>query len=422
MLENMKNQLSVAQAVTGAARMEAQERATINNLVAQGVSLDEARLIAGQQYAVAQAQADSSAKNLVHSLNDQLKMLLAQQHGTEAATAAMIAYDNARRSGASVDAALDVKAATLRVETEKATIAAERLNEQSAQIAENYENAARAAADAAGGNFGAQGQSAFGGFDVPKGQQYTSTSDLGVALSFIQKQYAAQQSVYQSGGLQLANSALSSGGIDAAINSLKGLPTSGGISSFGLNYGFNVKTPYADEGSIISNLDALYQLKNSQTDDKKVQVANLKDEIAAVQALPETIARDQKIADLIQSIKNLTGSVDANTAASLNPLYSGRGALHIGYYKAAGGLDGIVSGGTPGSDSVPFNLMLMPGERLTVTPKHQVGGTATTTANDNRRTVINNITLPAAPTSGSARRSARQFAQGFGQIAAALSQ
>lgn len=48
------------------------------------------------------------------------------------------------------------------------------------------------------------------------------------------------------------------------------------------------------------------------------------------------MARDQQIVQLSESLKQLKQSTDANTAATqatLNPLYSGRGALAIGYYK-----------------------------------------------------------------------------------------
>jgi hypothetical protein len=171
--------------------------------------------------------------------------------------------------------------------------------------------------------------------------------------------------------------------------------------------------------SAIGTVSNLYDLKNSQTSDKGLQISNLQSEMAWLNTLPETIARDQQITSLQQSIDQLKGAVNANTAATLNPLYSqGHGALAIGYYHAANGLDGVAQGGTPGVDSVPIHIMAMPGEPIKV-------GAAAIAANNNTpqpaqpSVVVQNFDFSGTNTNN-ARRSRRQFAQGFGQTAAAM--
>jgi hypothetical protein len=72
----------------------------------------------------------------------------------------------------------------------------------------------------------------------------------------------------------------------------------------------------------------------------------------------------------------------------------------------------IAQGPTTG-DQIPFRAMVNGGERITITPAGQ--------SNDNSRTIIQNITLPPASSGGSSRRSPRQYAQGFGQMMAAVS-
>jgi len=162
----------------------------------------------------------------------------------------------------------------------------------------------------------------------------------------------------------------------------------------------------------------LYDIKNAQTGDKATKISNLNEELAWLQSRPETIARDQQIVNLMQSIDQLNKSTQANTAATeatLNPLYSqGHGALAIGYYKAAAGVD-LIARGPPSGDTIPFHAMVNGGERIRITPPG---------ANDNSgsRTVVNNNNFVFNNTSTSnARRNMRQLGQGFGQMTAAAS-
>jgi hypothetical protein len=88
----------------------------------------------------------------------------------------------------------------------------------------------------------------------------------------------------------------------------------------------------------------------------------------------------------------------------------------IGYFHAASGLDVMAQGPTSG-DQIPFHAMVNGDERIRITKAGQAG-------NDNgsrggTQVVNNNNFVFNNASTSNARRSQRQFAQGFGQIAAA---
>ncbi len=142
--------------------------------------------------------------------------------------------------------------------------------------------------------------------------------------------------------------------------------------------------------------------------------------LANLNSQPETVARDELIKQLTDSLKQLTSATNDNTSAiqaQLDPLmsqgHSYLDQLKIGYYHAASGMDATVQG-NGGTDSVPVHMMLTPGERLQVTPP----GGRTTIANDNKKVVTQYITFNLqGDNSSSAPLSVRQRAQGY--IAAA---
>jgi hypothetical protein len=219
---------------------------------------------------------------------------------------------------------------------------------------------------------------------------------------------------------QLADARLG-GGLNSAISGAQAQPYSTGAPITGngfynfSQYGLPSIQNNVNESDTISTVKSLYDLKNAQTNDNSVKAANLSAELAWLESRPETIARDQQIVSLMDSIDQLKKATDSNTAATqatLNPLYSqGHGALAIGYYKAATGIEGIV-GGSGGTDSTEVRMMLTPGEHLKVTPQGQ-------SSNDNSRqtTIIQNFYGGATSTQ---RRSRRQAEQGFAQSMLAL--
>jgi hypothetical protein len=71
--------------------------------------------------------------------------------------------------------------------------------------------------------------------------------------------------------------------------------------------------------------------------------------------------------------------------------------------------------GPTSGDQVPFHAMVNGGERITITPPGK-----TTNDNSKQTTIVQNFDMRGVSTSN-ARRSQRQFAQGFGQTASAMS-
>lgn len=372
----------------------------------KGVSTQTALQLSAMDDQLRVLRARTASEKESAQYNKDINDALRSQHTEEDAIA--IAADQARirheQSRAAIQAARDAtlawQADMLGVSDAARSVAA---SIDAANIAE--ENAQRAADAAQGG--------AFGGFDVTAGKQYTSGNVDPKTLWFAQD-FARRAAMSVT---DIINQSLGQGGLGAAISTAQQKISTGGKFNFGGIFGGTGATVNQPD---LGALQSLYELKNAQTDDKATKVANLNELMGILQAQPETIARDQQIVQLNDSIKQLKQATDANTAATaatLNPLYSqGHGALAIGYYKAAGGLDVVAQGPTSG-DQIPFMAMINGGERVTVQTEAQQRA-----ANSNSRSVVNNNTFVFnnAKTSN-ARRSYRQFAQGFGQAAAASS-
>jgi len=346
----------------------------------------------------------------VAALEDQLKIVQATTEQQKLSAQRRKDYNDAVRSGksdedasaiATAKSAISIaEAAKSSLEWQQNMLGVSKATQQAADAAQQaaiaFENAARAAQ---GVDLGRGGD--FGDFSVPKGAGSTSVVPLGTSVvnrqggTGMRLDDGSRAALYASWRApQTPDAALASGGIDAAIRAAR----------------------YARPADL-SSIGSLYDLKNAQTTDKGVQISNLQQEIALLNTLPETIARDQQIVSLMNSINQLKHATDANTAATaatLNPLYSqGHGALSIGYFKAARGLDMIAQGPSSG-DQIPFRAMVNGGERIRI-------GDA---SNDNSgsRTVVNNNSFVFNNTSTSnARRNQRQFAQSLGTTAHAMS-
>lgn len=142
-LNALQIQLPVVQAITEAARMRAQEEATVNTLLAQGKPLLDAQAVASAQLAISQASATTAVEKQISALKDSTAMIRAQQNGTEASTAAAIAYKNAIASGASETSAAALAAATLANNMARAANNADRyvvLAAQAGRIPAGYVN------------------------------------------------------------------------------------------------------------------------------------------------------------------------------------------------------------------------------------------------------------------------------------------
>jgi hypothetical protein len=113
-LQAMQNHLPVIEAVTGQQKMAAQYAADYANAIDAGKTGLEASALAAAKLEAAQAAATASVMQQVASLKDSTAMIIARQNGTEATTAAAIAYKNAIQSGADATAAAALKAETLK--------------------------------------------------------------------------------------------------------------------------------------------------------------------------------------------------------------------------------------------------------------------------------------------------------------------
>jgi hypothetical protein len=191
-LLNLQNQLNVATQVTAAGQMDAQALATQNNLLAQGVSLDEASLVAAAQLATAHAQATTQIEKQIESMKDQDAMTKAIQNGTEASTASAIAYKNAINAGADATTAASLATETAHQYTVKAADAALQWQQNLLGVgaaaqqtaaaldaaAQQEYNALTAAHDAQFEDFTSGGDNAFGEFQYKSGIEGNTVSTL----------------------------------------------------------------------------------------------------------------------------------------------------------------------------------------------------------------------------------------------------
>ncbi len=428
-LQQMQNQLPVAQASTGEAQMRAQYEATIVDLLMKGVPLLDAQAIASKGLELSQAQANASVEKQVRSLERSTELMRAEANGQGARVTANQAYDKAMEDGADSAHAAALSTAALANYLERAKGNAAQMAKAAQATADSYQRAANAALEARAGvpppqngDFGAGNSQVTSQFGNIVGPALASTSNLGVLIA--QSYQWGKGASNQPSVSQSADSILGGAGLNAAISSTQALqarnagqvlaPGNVPFSQYGLP---DIVTPARSESDILSTVSTLYDLKNAQTNDKASKISNLNEELAWLNTRPETIARDQQIASLMNSINQLAKATDSNTAAvlaTLNPLYTqGHGALAIGYYHAAAGLDVIANGPSSG-DTIPFRAMVNGGERIRITPEGQSG-------NDNTPIIIQNFDFRGADAVNNARRSRRQFAQGFGQTAAAMS-
>jgi hypothetical protein len=420
-LETSKNQLPVIQAVGADEKMAAQYAADLANAWLKGVPAADAMALAADRLKNSSAAAVASAIQQTQSLKDrndlaaagnglgQISALQAQQSlagqqaynqvmrdtGAEltaqlagqqayndelqktgdlekAIEAGNKAYVDSIQNGTAAQAAtnkqyevtrgyqqqinqLQQQAAASALQWQQnmlgVSAAAQQAAAASVQAASALEQAARAAQGAA---LGAGGD--FGSFDVAKGTQYTSSTGKPYQSPNNPLLYPPMDNHLP----QSIDNAYAKGGFDAAV------------------------TAAVRGTSAVSDIGALYNLKNSQTTDKTAQAANIQQEIALLQSLPETIARDQKIADLTNSINSLTSStstLNSTMQDALSPYYSqDPRTSHIGFRSqgmATGG-EFTVPGGYSANDNMIGQIPLASGEIVSVRrPGESSGGSAT---------------------------------------------
>jgi hypothetical protein len=394
-LNNLRGELSIAQAVTGTAQMKAQYMATYNNLLAQGVASQEAMNIAAQQEVVARAAATAAVERQVQSLKDQNAMLKAQQNGTEATTAAAIAYRNAIDSGADATAAAALKAETLKHHLLQASDAAASIQidlDWSEFEAYNSAITARQRDPANASYFNAPNEMSNGEFFIPNP----------LLLSNMRRGLGGSDSELAFGG-----GAFLEAFMQAAIEELDRDRYKDQYDDFKFS-----GTDADIRGAL--NVRA-NELLGSESRDDRLQGMQM--QLDALNSLYPTQTRLAEIDALKRAMENLRNSVDENTEAlnkvALNPLYNGRDALRVGYMGAASGLDMMVKGGIPGVDSVPIHIMAQQGERLRVDPVGSV-------SNDNSKSTVVNMYNYFGGSGSSSRRSDRSMVQRYAQQLASV--
>lgn len=357
-LAQLRDQLGVAQAVTGAAQIEAQHRATTNALLAQGKTLVDAIAIADAQRAISLAQVNAEADRTLKNLQDQAELIraaseeergrikAAQEYnklieaGVDAQKAGAIAAQmqaNARsEQDAREQAQADQDAARAAQDhasaAREAAAASERIAEAAAEAQRRWEAAAQALKflpfyllDTLGlmdklFNSNQGGKSQFN----PEG--YKSTSSVGPVLQLKPN--------------DIANSALASG---ASAYDAFGSLLEGGLTKW---------MPAADGKPASTTLDterlqALDQLRDLMSSTQE-QIAAIQKEWMSLSTLPASIERDTQMKSLVDSLKQLTDATNQNTSATsamtdvLSPFYSSDPRrTTLGFRAFAGG--GIMS-------------------------------------------------------------------------------
>lgn len=362
-LNNLNGQLLVAQQITAADQMRAQAIASYNALLAQGVTSYEAQLIAAQQLAVAQAGATAQVMRQVEALKDQNAMIKAAQNGTQAQTAAAIAYKNAIAAGADETAAAALRSETLKNNLLQAASAASSLATQLTLTNEM----------GSGGSGGDQNRSA-PSFTGPDQSGPTGVSAMNAASyrSFLDYQRTPTTR-------SLIDQALS-GGVDSALNKLKGTlysdPTTASRDP-------SFQAPWPSKGTqsdIDSAVEALFSLKLAMAhNDKNAQLGVYSDQLSYLQSQPQSIENLRRIVDLqnaIEDLKNSTDSLNQTNQDLLSPYYSqDPRTSHIGFRSQgmASGGEFTVPGGYSANDNVLMTMPLASGEIVHVRRPGEAG-------------------------------------------------
>jgi hypothetical protein len=373
-LNALQNQLMVAQSLNNAERMRAQEQATINALLDQGVSFYEAQKIAAAQLAVTQAAAIASAKQQTEAIRDQNELAAARNPQQQKEIAAQQAYKQVLKETGDEQEALNRAAAVTEsyiirardaqrqardaaIEWQQAMLngadAASKAAQASAAAAEAWENAARAASK---GSFGTTTDGL--GFGNTSGDTFTSDTSPSTFS-------------YGTGGGKGTDQILLSGGsIQDAINAAQMVKGSGG-GFFGAG---------ATAGPDLSAIANLYDLLNSQTSDKSIQLSNDQKFMSWLMTQPQTLAVRQQMATLAKEMESLakaTDDLNGTMKEALSPYYSqDPRTSHIGF-RSQGMADGgyvTVPGGASANDNMTAIVPVASGERIYVDPQNETRG------------------------------------------------
>ncbi len=396
-LNALQQQVTIAQAINGQQQMAAQFAADRANAELAGKTALEAETIAYAKMAASQASATTAVKKQVESLEDQNKMIKAAQTGTEAKTAAAIAYKNAIESGASEESASALRAQMITNSIQQslqATIdwraamigvgsAVEVVGANLSQVLSQQN-----AIDAATAQYNAQLVAAQGG------SQFNPMTMKRGDLSFTADVTQTGGASYRGGGTgqrlsvtgmydnlvrqmqgdigTSVNRALTTGGVDSAIRLAQ---QKGNIAATTDQYLkgnlISAAQPAFDATGALQNL---YGIKNANADDA-TKITNDQQFLGWLQSQPQTLTNLQAISSLTSEIKSLATATDSNTSATstntdaLSPYYTqDPRTSHIGFRSqgmATGG-EFTVPGGYSANDNMIGTIPLASGEIVSV--------------------------------------------------------
>lgn len=357
-LFNLRNQAGVAAAVTGAEKIRAQEIATINALLQQGVDLETAQKIAAQERANAEAAVNANVQRQVISLQESTQLLNAQladmqeQAGSaqkilgihEMMVRTQQAYNQAIREGASEEQAAALAAATWNNLLSQRAIQ----GQQARQAQQQQSSSDRAANDRQADidayteqqRVNASMRAAQAQSQQAVGEQIRSLAQAGSQL--------AQQLVGQLqgawGAAMLFNAHMLLPSIEKAKQEVADLPAQ----------------QRAEQAlDQLKSLQDQFRLGGAATPEAKAQIQwQLTYEKLIKEGVSASVAQQIANQELANTMQELAKSVDANTTAlqsQLDPIYTeGRAALRIGYYgEGAGGTQRIVTGTGYANENVP---------------------------------------------------------------------
>lgn len=380
-LQTLREEYAVVSAVTGAARLQAQEQANYNQLVRQGVSTELAAKVAAQQTANAQAQINTNARQTLASLRDQAAASAAVTGAQRMAAEAAATYSQLVRQGVDALLAGEIAAQQLANAQASANANAERqvvslnestrliraqmadmaqlgqyagqlmgINEQNVRIQQAYNQAIREGADE-------QAAAAVAAATAANLQAQNAQR-----LMQIQQQEQQQQQQQWDPGISGGYKGTKIKGIfDAPLQELQSLESSGSTIARRLMEDFRrlggmppnttgltetiegARREVANKPVEQQLLAAQHALALSQVSDEE-QKARMQAEFDRQDMIKQGLSpgKAQQIASLKleTALNELKKSVDQNTDAqktALDPLYSqGHQALRIGIYGEGG--------------------------------------------------------------------------------------
>lgn len=347
-LQTMQNQRGVSEAMSGDEQIRAQAQATYNNLRMQGVAPGIASAVAAEQEAQARKRVTAEVYEQARLLDQQTDLIKARLNGTEATVKAEQAYENALRRGADAGAANEIRDATLRNERakqmERAAAAAEReaaaweqIRQENQRILEiskfvpfsvrDITDAVTGLSRAVGELFeGKQGLSQFN----PEGYQFKTSGGVGSLAPNFDSAAAVNNLLAGGGSAWDAFNNLLSGSLMKVTQE----QTAGsGPGQFGESFGRITTSLDTQALALIDRLRAM------MPEEQRKQSITM--EWQKLAELPGSLERDERMAQLIESLKSLTASTDSLKEAMtdvLSPFYStDPRRTHLGFRAFAGG-------------------------------------------------------------------------------------